>query len=229
MGLDGVELVMNLEEAFGVQITDEEATNCRTPRMVIDMIFSKLKTADEHVCRSQRAFYAIRRVLVQTFGLERKSITPDMRLRDIIPESRQKELWEQFKAALSPNNWPALALPRWMSRSILTLCVAVFATGAVIEIHLSGRVGSGLACGVALAGLFGIAAALLSRPYCICIPAHIESIRDLIPHAITSDRMAGWNREDVAIVVKRLTAEQLGLDESEFTEDSRFVEDLHMD
>jgi acyl carrier protein len=41
--------------------------------------------------------------------------------------------------------------------------------------------------------------------------------------------MTGWTREDVAIVVKRLTAEQLGIDESEFTEDSRFVEDLNLD
>jgi hypothetical protein len=78
MGMDSVELVISFEEAFGIQITDEEATNCLTPRIVVDMIFSKLKTADEHVCRSQRAFYLIRRVLVQTFGLERKSITPDM-------------------------------------------------------------------------------------------------------------------------------------------------------
>src|SRR3990170_8243586 len=99
MGLDGIELVMEFEEAFGVELKDEEVTKTVTPRMVIDLIFSKLKMADERVCRSQRAFYMVRKVLVQTFGLERKSITPDLRFRDCIPKTREKEAWEQIRAA----------------------------------------------------------------------------------------------------------------------------------
>lgn len=51
MGLDGVELVMSLEEAFGIQITDEEANNCRTPRLVIDVIFAFRKRARRHPSR----------------------------------------------------------------------------------------------------------------------------------------------------------------------------------
>jgi acyl carrier protein len=38
MGLDGVELVMSFEEAFGIELKDEEVTETRTPRMVIDLI-----------------------------------------------------------------------------------------------------------------------------------------------------------------------------------------------
>jgi acyl carrier protein len=238
MGLDGVELVMSLEEAFGIQITDEEATNCRTPRMVIDVIFSKLKVADERVCRSQRAFYTIRRVLVQTFGLERKSVTPDMRFREFVPKPREKELWEQIKATLGPRNWPGLVRPAWMSLSLSVIGAGVFSATVVAVIHLLWGAGTkdwrdfvffSAAGGIVLTTLFGIIAAVLTRPYCLYIPAHLASIRDVIPHAVTSDRITGWTREDVAIVVKRLTAEQLGLDESEVTEDSRFVEDLNLD
>jgi hypothetical protein len=149
-------------------------------------------------------------------------------LRDFITESQQKELWEQFKAVLAPGNWPALVLPRWMLQFILMLCLTVFVAGVVIGNHLSRRVGSGLACGVTLAVSFGTVAALLARPYCTCIPTHIESIRDLIPHAITSDRMTGWSREEVAVVVKRIVTEQLGILESEYTEDLRFREDLNL-
>lgn len=236
MGLDGVELVMDLEEAFGIQITDEEATNCRTPRMVIDVIFSKLKTADEHVCRSQRAFYTIRKVLIQTFGLERKSITPDMQLRDWLPRSREKEAWEQIRAVLSSQHLPGLVRPLWMTRALTATTLAIFSVTISATIRLSCGVGSTLKDGILQGGVlglftasvFGIIAGLLTRPFRICIPAQFKSIRDLIPRGMAFDRVTGWTREEVAAVVKRLTMEQLGLRESDYTEDSRFVEDFHI-
>jgi acyl carrier protein len=49
MGLDGVELVMALEEGFGVTITDADAEACVTPAIVIDLIFGKLRASDERV------------------------------------------------------------------------------------------------------------------------------------------------------------------------------------
>ena len=237
MGLDGVELVMSLEEAFGIQITDEEATNCRTPRMVIDVIFSKLKTADEHVCRSQRAFYTIRRVLIQTFGLERKSITPDMQLRGWLPRSREKEAWEQIRAILSSHHLPGPVRPLRMTRVLTATTLAIFSVTIGATIRLSWGAGSTLkdeilqggVLGFFTAGVFGIVAGLLTRPFRVYIPAQFKSIRDLIPRGMAFDRVTEWTREEVAAVVKRLMMEQLGLDESEFTEDSRFVQDLHMD
>ena len=43
MGLDGVELLMALEEAFGIEIKNEEAAETVTPGLVIDLIYSKLR------------------------------------------------------------------------------------------------------------------------------------------------------------------------------------------
>ena len=43
MGLDSVELVMEFEETFGVELTDEEVVKTTTPREVGDLVFSKLK------------------------------------------------------------------------------------------------------------------------------------------------------------------------------------------
>lgn len=238
MGLDGVELVMQFEETFGIHITDEEAANCRTPRMVIDVICSKLETTDAHVCRSQRAFYIIRRVLVQTLGLERKAVTPDRRFRDFVPKPREKEIWEQIKAALGPRNWPGLARPVWLSSTLRALGLAVFGTTVVGIIQRPGSAGArdwiqlGFICAfsaVVLTVFFGVIVALLTRSYCIYVPTDIKSIRDMIPYTITSDHMPAWTREDVAVVVKRIVRDQLGLDESSYTEDSRFVEDFNID
>ena len=41
MGLDAVELVMAIEEEFGIDITDAEAEKLRTPRLLIDFIWAK--------------------------------------------------------------------------------------------------------------------------------------------------------------------------------------------
>ena len=41
MGLDGVELVMAIEEEFGCDITDPEAERVATPRDLIDLLMAK--------------------------------------------------------------------------------------------------------------------------------------------------------------------------------------------
>ena len=41
MGLDAVELVMGLEEEFGVRISDSDAEQMRTPRHVIDWVCAR--------------------------------------------------------------------------------------------------------------------------------------------------------------------------------------------
>lgn len=41
MGLDAVELVMAIEEEFGIDISDAEAETMATPRELIDFIWSK--------------------------------------------------------------------------------------------------------------------------------------------------------------------------------------------
>lgn len=43
MGLDGVELIMSVEEGFDIEISDEEAAAARTPRLLCDVVEKKLR------------------------------------------------------------------------------------------------------------------------------------------------------------------------------------------
>jgi len=43
MGLDGVELIMSVEEAFDVEISDEEKAAARTPRLLCDVLEERLQ------------------------------------------------------------------------------------------------------------------------------------------------------------------------------------------
>lgn len=111
MGLDGVELVMALEESFGVELKDDEVINTVTPRMVGDLIFSKLAVADEKTCQTQRAFYVLRRGVMKLLGLRRAQVTPGTRLRDIFPRREERILWPKLGVAVAARNWPTLERP----------------------------------------------------------------------------------------------------------------------
>jgi acyl carrier protein len=228
MGLDGVELIMRCEKAFGIELKDEALVAMRTPRELVDLIFSKLKTTEEPVCRSQHAFHVIREALVDAVGLDRERVTPDMQFRGWISKSQEREVWEQMKAAIGPRIWPELARPLWVSLSLLAMELVLLGMTIFIGIR-SMEFTYTIACGVVVMVLFLIAASVATHPLKTRIAWRFKSIRDLIPYAVTSDHALKWSRADVSLVVKQLVIEILGLDESDYTEDSRFVEDLHMD
>lgn len=76
MGLDGVELVLSVEEEFEIGIDDADAASLSTPRILADYVASRLGTPsiDNGRCLSQAAFYRIRSALVKQFGAPRQDV-----------------------------------------------------------------------------------------------------------------------------------------------------------
>ena len=81
MGLDAVELLMAVEEKFGVSITDEEATKAVTVGDLKQLVKTKLDVADADGCLTQRAFHLIRKKATAEFGVLRRNLNPMPRLR----------------------------------------------------------------------------------------------------------------------------------------------------
>src|SRR5258707_1125929 len=126
MGLDSVELVMALEEGFGVVVTDAEAEACVTPAAVIEIISGKLRASDERVCVSQRAFYLLRKGLPQTLGISRRSVTLSSDVRSLAAGRSQREIWNNLKTAVQARSWPALARPKCIIAGVWLLSVGSF-------------------------------------------------------------------------------------------------------
>lgn len=57
MGLDGVEIVMKVEDAFGIGIADSEAEKIVTPAQLIALVLSKVDRTPQPACLTQRAFH----------------------------------------------------------------------------------------------------------------------------------------------------------------------------
>ena len=218
MGLDGVELVMSIEEGFGIAITDAEAEACVTPTAVIDLVFGKLRASDERVCVSQRAFYLLRKGLTRTLSVSRRKVDLASDIRSFTAGRPEREVWNDLKTAIQARSWPALARPRWLTASMWILSLGTF-WALIGMFHW--------AVAAACAVMAAYVAARLTRPFRSRIPARYSRLRELVPFAVTSD-VISWTRQQVATLVRKLVIEQLGLREGQYREDAHFVKDLGM-
>lgn len=57
--------------------------------------------------------------------------------------------------------------------------------------------------------------------------ARMLTPRDVVDYLVP--RVEGRTRDDIAAAVRRITVEQLGLDDDEYGEDKRFVQDMGAD
>jgi acyl carrier protein len=218
MGLDGVELVMAIEEGFGVTIADAEAEACFTPAAVIDLVFGKLRATDERVCVSQRGFYLLRKGMTQTLGISRRTVDLSADIRSLTAGRSERKVWSELEATVQARSWPALARPRWLTASMWVLSLGTFC-GLFAQFHW--------AIAAACSALVAYIAARGTRPFRSRIPARYSRLRELVPFAVTSD-VISWTRDQVASLVKKLVIEQLALREGQYREDAHFVRDLGM-
>src|SRR5215204_1231033 len=126
MGLDGVEMVIATEERFGITISDAEAEAIRTPGMLIDLVVSKVQLSSERYCRSQRAFYLLRRALHSSFGIDRGSIRPDSPVRTLSVGAPPEIFWPKLQASVCARSWPPLEIPLALQNAHTLAALATF-------------------------------------------------------------------------------------------------------
>ena len=101
MGLDSVELVMEFEDRFGVEITDEDAQAMATPRDVTDYMCARLEVRNSSSCLRQHLFYQVRRALREHGDGRGRRITLDTKVSQLVPKKQWPLAWE----ALRPPTW----------------------------------------------------------------------------------------------------------------------------
>lgn len=83
MGLDGVEMVMEFEDVFGVAIPDDVAESLRTIQDTVDWIAPRVLARPLRACSTSSTFYRFRRTLVGSLGVDRAAVRPNARLHDL--------------------------------------------------------------------------------------------------------------------------------------------------
>jgi hypothetical protein len=115
--LDDVELVEDIEQAFGVHLPDRELSNCHTVGDLFDLVVARLPdhgaTGDR--CATAMCFYSLRRVVQRLEpGVQLRPSTSIDALRDLSVRSLYKSM--QISEGLRTPN-PCLS--RWGALSLL--------------------------------------------------------------------------------------------------------------
>lgn len=102
MGLDIVELVMTIEEEFGIDIPDAECENIATIEQMVDAVYKRVQTKPNKKCLSQVVFYRLRRAL-EDFGNDKQHITPNTKMSELLSETNLKNDWMLLKTEIELN------------------------------------------------------------------------------------------------------------------------------
>lgn len=182
MGLDLVELVIRVEDTFGIQIPDRVAGEIDTPGKVRDFILTQVEVSPAPLpCMSQKAFHSLRREFTRHVPLSRSQFQVDSSLDQIVPEERRDEVWKSIGSSLGVRRWPAMDRPAW----------------------------------------FGF------------MTPRVRRVREMIDYLVTNEPLmvkgneVAWSRAQVWDVLNRLIVDETGV--TNFSADSRFVEDMHLD
>ncbi|MEG3086944.1 acyl carrier protein [Sphingomonas sp. PB4P5] len=163
--LDDVELVEDIEQAFGVRLPDGELSNCDTVGDLFDLVLARLPdrgaTADR--CATAMCFYRLRRVVQRLApGIQLLPSTPIDALRTVSVRSLY-EAMEIGEGLRPPNPY----LSRWGALSLL------IAIAGPIGLRFAGAswwlAGAALALGV-----------ILYRFSPVRLPPQAKTVRDFI-------------------------------------------------
>ena len=228
MGLDVVELVVRVEEEFGIAIGDEEASYISTVGQLHTLILDKTGALKPSGCASSATFYQLRRALVDLAVAPRNQIAPATSIAALLPAPKRRQLWDEW-GEIARVKLPELEKPRWVS-ALCWLSFAATVTGGAVVLTRSNW---GIASYYAAVWTIGFVAYKWSELRATQLPANCASIGALTATVMklnygtnAGDAAPGadevWNR------LKAIVVDETGARPDEVTPNADFIRDLNM-
>jgi len=111
MGLDVVEILMEVEEEFDVTIAEEEVLQFRTLGSMHDYLLEKCGVRKRPDCPTRSAFYRVRRAVAEICHVEPKTLRPDTEILPLIGRWHRRRTWRRIEKELG------LKLPELVNRA----------------------------------------------------------------------------------------------------------------
>jgi acyl carrier protein len=225
LGIDFFEIVLEVEDKFGITIRDAEAQNVRTVGDLLTVINSRMAGAAT-ACPSLTAFLQVRRVTRDFLSQSTLRLRPTTSIASIIPVRRRREFWRAF-GKLSGSTPPALRRPgplRILLTAVASIALVLGFGTAFIDPAI-------LPLGVISALGFILALYLLTSPMCVEPPAKLTTFGDLSRRLVglTTATRPIASADEVLSGVRKIVVDALGVEPEEVVPEARFIEDLNME
>jgi acyl carrier protein len=233
MGLDTVELVMEIEDAFSIKIPDDEASRMVTVGDVFDYIVEKTSVpTNSSVCLSGIAFYSLRRAATALGATNR--LRPKDSTLTFLPNSNRREYWAQLQDG-SELKLPPLRRPNWLVTICMLVEIACSVLLGALVYQYTNSVVTAIVSAVAAVITIGLFAHWITRPFAVYLANNCTTLRGLAESAVginfkaLSEKYNGANKNDLWIALRSIIVEQLGVSPDEVKPTASFVKDLGCD
>jgi acyl carrier protein len=247
MGLDTVELVLEVEDEFDISIYDDDFQSFATVGDLTDYVVDRLAAAGRldplsgeiTPCSSPRHFTRLRRSVMGLYHTPRAAVRVRTRLEDVVPCDDRSVQWKRLGESLGLQ-LPGLCRPKWLSHVLgwasFALIGAILCTWLVLA-KLGAAPPEPLAAAALTSLCAGIAAIVmayrLTRPLAVHVPDFL-TVGGLVLQLERAERrrlapQTRWSRDQAAHAIRSIVSEQFGVPLEQVTREARFVEDLWAD
>jgi acyl carrier protein len=226
MGLDGVELVMEVEDHFGITIQDTTAERIRTVGDLVSLIHDRVSTAQRSYCPTLPAFLKLRASVRASSSDDSLRIRPRDKIAEILTPLQRRELWKRLENLLG-------TLPRQLRRPpalrnfLAASAVAMLFASVWIAAAIDFRVFP-LTLAVAAIAIFCLHAFTVS--FRVTPPQDWVTFGDVAVKIVGATMATKYlhlrSIDDIFVELRPIIVETLGVDQDEMVLSARFIEDL---
>lgn len=224
MGLDAVELVMGVEDKFGVTISDGEASAIYTVGDMVRLLESRLGRAAEEPCLAMPNFLALRRVAREAATNSTLRVRPSTRVSEALTPHQRRLLWERLPGMIKTTP-PGLQPPLWFVLALLLMIAAQFVA------ILNGTPIHALIVFSTCATAFVTMLIFWAR-FAVCPPVGYETFGEIAQRIMGLQSAHGGvvaaSQEEILSELRPLITDLLGVKPDEVHMESRFIKDLGM-
>lgn len=229
MGLDAVELVMDVEDHFGISIQTSEAERIRTVGDLVALIQSRIEAAHLATCPTLASFLRLRSSVREIAADDRLRIRTGTRVVDVLNQFQRKRLWKQlddFLGSAPPN----LRRPPLLRKLVASIVFLTFATAVALAAVVEWAI---LPLTLAVAAILTLFLHLTTVPFRHHPPDALSTFGAIAQRiagvAVATKQLHLANNDAILNELRPIVVDDLGVDAAEVVLNARFIEDLGME
>lgn len=233
MGLDSVEILMKIEDTFGIKIPGREAEKIITVGDFHAAVWKHIAGKYSDKCKSQQLFYTLRKSFAHLFNFLPQHLHLNTSPQEIFPEKNRRQEYLNF-AATTNLTLPDLVLTKAWSIILTTFGFAVIIGGLATSLILINVFeyskwtlfipAAGIIFTFLFSELLNPKRTVITETTMRAFTQHILALNFL---ALTVNE--GTNRKEMETVINNIIADMSGLELREITAHKKIADDLGID